>query len=1077
MLSTPLHDACRENKVSLDEILELLNKRPDDVMKKDIYRCLPIHLACATGGSFEVIDALIKAYPDGLKAPGSDGRLPIHLACANEQSFEVIDALIKAYPDGLKVRDNVYKRLPIHWAFVAEGQSFEVIDALIKEYPDGLKAHDNEGFLPTHLACVKGQSVEVIDALIKAYPDGLKEWGGGRLPIHLACANGQSFEVIDALIKAYPDGLKEWDGGGRLPIHWSCEQGQSFEVIEALIDVYPDGLKVRDVLGRLPKVPNNKERMPIHYAFVKGQSFEVIDALIKEYPDGLKVPTSKGHLPIHWACAQGQSFEVIDALIKAYPDGLKVPTSKGQLPIHLACANGQSIKVINALIKEYPDGLKVPTSKGHLPIHWACAQGQSFEVIDALIKAYPDGLKVPTSKGQLPIHLACANGQSIEVIDALIKIAYPFCLFEWDGDGRLPIHLACANGQSFEVIHALIKEFPSILKQLDQRRRLPIHWACANGQSFEVIDALIKEYPDGLGKSDTDGKTPFEWDYEESCGGHFKEFIQNLSSRLDKHWEDDLKTYDERKKKARMQAISVASMLNIFSGYAVDDKDLYNNNHLPHYSLHLPPYEGILTHCKNYVPLDILRIGFLDEKTLESHSFTEWLNGMLCKRNVVFMMVLELYLHMAWIYTFVSASHIYFVKSDELLGWRPTALLIFAAMFLLEEMSQFIRLFVTGELLHYMNWWNWIDVVTCVMVIVSAARFLDEDSSIDGRLLMTTGCFQSLLLLSYLKKTFFPFSKFVSGVIKIIWAVLPFLVVSAVTLLTFSFMYFVQDQDKLKKSDLELVFNNTNNSNLEDDASFASLMLSFQTVFDKFAGGAKESLSALDFFFGIIVVIVLLNVIIAVVSGKWDEAEAEANASFWKYRLDLIIEKTRGSSLDWLLSSSLRGYLCSCPCSLPSPPSFNCDWSRWIVLKRSRLLDIIFIDQRTVGTTLEEFKLKLAVKNKEDGIVACIMLLMECFVFFVLGFPTFGLLWPKFIRQMIFTPSKPKESSDAVSEQKRETFEREIAKKVVDQNELLAEYKKDQNESLAEYKKTVSELSQKVSAQNDLLEQLLKKIS
>jgi len=357
--------------------------------------------------------------------------------------------------------------------------------------------------------------------------------------------------------------------------------------------------------------------------------------------------------------------------------------------------------------------------------------------------------------------------------------------------------------------------------------------------------------------------------------------------------------------------------------------------------------------------------------------------------------------------------------------------------------------------------------VTCVMVIVSAARFLDEDSSIDGRLLMTTGCFQSLFLLSYLRKTFFPFSKFVSGVIKIIWAVLPFLAVSTVTLFTFSFMYFVQDQDKLKNRDLALVFN-INNSNLEDDDSFASLMLSFQTVFDKFAGGAKESLSALDFFFGIIVVIVLLNVIIAVVSGKWEEAEEEADASFWKYRLDLIIDKTRGLSLCWRLSSSLRGYLCPCPCSLPSPPSFNCDWSRWIVLKRSRLLDFIFVDERTVGITWEEIKLKLAVKNKEDGMFAYIKLLVECFLFFVLGFPTFGLLWPKFIRQMLFTSSKPKESSDADSER-----EREITKEV----SKLSKKVDEQNESLAEYKKTVSELSQKVSAQNDLLEQLLKKVS
>ena len=68
--------------MSLDVILELLNKRPDDVMKKDGYGSLPIHEACAYDQSIEVIDALIKAYPDGLDLRDNDGWLPTHDACS-----------------------------------------------------------------------------------------------------------------------------------------------------------------------------------------------------------------------------------------------------------------------------------------------------------------------------------------------------------------------------------------------------------------------------------------------------------------------------------------------------------------------------------------------------------------------------------------------------------------------------------------------------------------------------------------------------------------------------------------------------------------------------------------------------------------------------------------------------------------------------------------------------------------------------------------------------------------------------------------------------------------------------------
>eukprot|EP00984_Skeletonema_dohrnii_P017669 scaffold8108_cov118-Skeletonema_dohrnii-CCMP3373.AAC.2 len=939
---------------------------------------------------------------------------------------------------------------------------------------------------PLHDACKENKvSLDVILELLND-DDVMKKDQNGCLPIHVACGEkGQSLEVIKALIEAYTNGLEERDNEQRLPIHLACENGQSFEVIEALIMAYPTGLNLQDHWGRLP----------IHVACSNGQSLEVIKALIKERPNSLQVYDWSGlqHLPIHVACKNGQSVEVIDALIEAYPDGLQEKNRGGLLPIHVACENGQSVEVIDALIEAHPDGLKgleVPDNYGRLPIHVACMRAeQSFEVIDALINAYPDGLKKRDGMERLPIHHAC-HARGMRGYNA---------------------------EEDFKVIEAIIREHPNDIRVVPPSYILDVkddysllHRACMSKRSFELIEGLIGMCPEALGKkSKTDRKTPFEWDYKESCGGHFKEFIQNLLPA----WET-LSQIDEEKEDPDDR--SQADVEN------EEEKDRR--------------YYRILTHCKNYVPVDILRIGFLDEKTLERRSFLEWLNGMLCRRSVVFMMVFELYLHMAWIYTFVSASFMYF-ESDEPLGWRPTALLVFAAIFLLEEMSQFIRLFFTGELLYYCtDLWNWIDVVTCVMVIVSAARFLDEDSSIDGRLLMTTGCLQSLLFLSYLKKTFFPFSKFVSGVIKIIWAVLPFLVVSGVTLFTFSFMYFVQDQDdKLK---------NTNNSNLEDDAStgdldveaslasilslledkdsFASLMPSFQTVFGAFAGGAKESLSALDFFFGIIVVIVLLNVIIAVVSDEWAKADAEANASFWSYRLDLIIDKTRGFNLYGRLCNSYnRAAGLARMLGLPTPNiprtlirelelegNFNAIKYCNLGTKTSHL-DDTFINEETVGTTMEEFKMEIAVQIKERGVVACIKLLMECFVFFVLGFPTFGLLWPKFFRQMLFTPSKPKESSDtdsegkretfegeiADSEGKRETFEREIAnevskltkkvvdqnelltKKVVDQNELLTKKVHDQNKSLAEYKKTVSELSQKVSAQNDLLEQLLKKVS
>jgi len=318
------------------------------------------------------------------------------------------------------------------------------------------------------------------------------------------------------------------------------------------------------------------------------------------------------------------------------------------------------------------------------------------------------------------------------------------------------------------------------------------------------------------------------------------------------------------------------------------------------------------------------------------------------------------------------------------------------------------------------------------MVILSAVKLENDDPvDFDVRIIMATGCLQSLSFLSYLKKTFFPFSKFVSGIVKIIWAVLPFVVVSGVTLFTFGFMYFVQDKGKQMEAE-ELASQPTNLTSEELASQPTNLTSSFETVVDAVAGGVEETSSGLDYFFGIIVLVVLLNVVIAVVSEEWEHAVAEANASFWRYRLDLIIEKTRGWSEDSKFRKNIRE------------------------MGRTDL-DNFFINHNsdTVGLTLEDFVTKLALKSKKDTL-KCIILLLKCFVYIALGFFTCGFFWPLFIRQMLFTPSNPldhvaesKGSSAADRELDRETFEREMA----------------------EYRKEVSEL---LSAQNVLLEQLLK---
>jgi len=242
----------------------------DNVKNKDKDGKLPLHLALENKATFEVISALLAAYPEAVKEKDKYGRFPLHSAAENKATFEVISALLTAYPEAAKEKDDDGK-LPLHHAVVSEAM-FEVISALLTAYPEAVKEKDKDGSLPFCYAVVSEATVEVISALLTAYPEAAKEKASylRMLPLHLALENKATFEFIFALLTAYPGAAKEKDILGRLPLHYAALHGATVEVISALLTAYPEALKEKDKWGRFP----------LHSAVENKATFEFISTLV-----------------------------------------------------------------------------------------------------------------------------------------------------------------------------------------------------------------------------------------------------------------------------------------------------------------------------------------------------------------------------------------------------------------------------------------------------------------------------------------------------------------------------------------------------------------------------------------------------------------------------------------------------------------------------------------------------------------------------------------------------------------------------------------------------------------------------
>ena len=86
--------------------------------------------------SILVINALLDAWPRGIKTSSEGGRLPLHMACFGKATVKVMEAILKSYPDAARQR-NADGFLPIHIASHWGVSHPDIAPLLLRAYPDG----------------------------------------------------------------------------------------------------------------------------------------------------------------------------------------------------------------------------------------------------------------------------------------------------------------------------------------------------------------------------------------------------------------------------------------------------------------------------------------------------------------------------------------------------------------------------------------------------------------------------------------------------------------------------------------------------------------------------------------------------------------------------------------------------------------------------------------------------------------------------------------------------------------------------------------------------------------------------
>jgi ankyrin repeat protein len=140
------------------------------------------------------------------------GYLPLHHACQSGASLEVIQCLVEACPLSLAVTtESGY--LPLHLCLLSstkqEPALIDVVRYMLSkdQYPDAIRIPAvTDGMLPLHCACYYGANTAVIQTLLELWPLGASQANKenktpldlARHPIGFVEANREAIQLLEA---------------------------------------------------------------------------------------------------------------------------------------------------------------------------------------------------------------------------------------------------------------------------------------------------------------------------------------------------------------------------------------------------------------------------------------------------------------------------------------------------------------------------------------------------------------------------------------------------------------------------------------------------------------------------------------------------------------------------------------------------------------------------------------------------------------------------------------------------------------------------------------------------------------
>lgn len=723
----------------------------------------------------------------------------------------------------------------------------------------------------------------------------------------------------NAKILRMPDLLKYKDIHGWLPLHYACRFcPKNISLIKFLINGSGNINGCREAVV----TPDPFSRFPLHIALDSGAPAEVIRTIIESDTYGVAMNALTQNLkrsPFHIAANRGVDRDVFMVLLEADKDGevLHRETVLGCTPLQM----GIERKLHHSIIEVLLTSKKSMKTAHEGPVEIVRVRTNEAETINDEFKS-ENSINQLISKqfnGMIPLQHACLNNSSPETIKVLLdhdseaketidrrlemdKVMATSQVALADMDGMVPLHLALIHGNR-KIIALLLQaersktrlhRYESTLYCRDAKNRVPLHIACQRAADEKTMKQLLdldytKETTHAV---DDCGSVPLHYASDEKhSNGHilslligaedeFTTFLKSSTCTQMRSWRSSiLESRGSNQARPRDFPLEYGIYHKLFHTYRSRPCSYKLDNEKKS-----PLFHAVASESGSDTIQPLLKPGHLCLKGFDSlvgelagvlqTKGNERLRGHLIdelsKRRYFCLMLMDIYVHAIALIAYVISTEKFFSGNVQI-----SEVLVIWVCIAINFIRECIR-FKAQKSSYLLDIWSWSEITSIFLLTMSNIHFTnevenpsEEISSSTRRMMTLSGVFLVLNLLFYLRTTFSPFARFVGGLLIICFTLIPFFVVSFLVLLAFAFGFRM--------------------SGTRGD-SCDTLGNCFYFVMQSFFAGADDTTDYLDILYGILVIVVLLNVVIAIVEQAWEEAAKETGRLFWTYRLEFLTE-------------------------------------------------------------------------------------------------------------------------------------------------------------------------------------------